>query len=211
MLFENVIKSNVRVCFTLLLATVLVVLDVQYACADIFDRNTPQLRIRVGSNAGSGDTVEYAPGLPPLFTAIGGFASEAEHTSTNVIAGGSGSYTVRYITDANRKGAAEANVNASFSYDSSAGMTCITPASCGTTNISFTHIAWDARDNDTLNSVLQYDGSANQVFQTQADSNPANNATDTRHRNFYRYRYINNVIYPAGTYRGTVTINGAGS
>lgn len=182
--------------------------DINVALAGILDRNTPQLRIRVGSNSGTGNTVEYAPGLPPIFTTLGGYASEAEHTSTNAVGGGSGTYTVRYITDANRKGSGEASVSATFSYDSSAGMTCTTPTTCGTTNISFTHIRWDARDSDTLNSALQYDGSANQVFQTQFDADPANNASQTRHRNFYRYHYINNVIYPAGTYRGTVVIDG---
>ena len=192
-----------------LLIALLFLAEVNVALSAIQNRNTPQLRIRVGSNAGSGDTVEYAPGLPPIFTTLGGYVSEAEHTSTNAVSGGSGSYTIRYITDANRKGFFEAPVNATFSYDSSAGMTCTTPASCGTINIPFNHIRWDARDGDTLNTVLQYDGTANQVFQSQSDSNPANNATATRHRNFYRYHYINNVVYPAGIYRGTVIISGS--
>lgn len=192
-----------------LIVTFLLLAEINVSFGGILNRNTPQLRIRVGSNAGSGDTVEYAPGLPPIFTTLGGYVSEVEHTSTNVVGGGSGAYTVRFITDANRKGFAEAPVVATFSYDSSAGMSCTTPASCGTVNIPFNHIRWDARDGDTLNSVLQYDGTANQVFQLQVDFDPANSATDTRHRNFYRYHYINNVIYPAGTYRGTVVINGS--
>jgi len=190
------------------LSSVTYTVDVQ---ADTLSRNTPFLRVRVGTNGGSPATVEYNPGIPPLFTALGGGASEAEHTSTNNIAGGSGTYTVRIITDVNLKAPiTDPSLSATFNYNSSSPMACTTPATCGTSSIPMTQIAWDARDNDTLNTVFQYDGSANQLFQTQTDVNPANNGTNNRHRNFYRFRYINNVLYPAGTYEGTVIYSGSG-
>lgn len=186
-------------------------LYLQLLQAEIISSGSPELRLRMGTGRGAGggtDTVEYAPGLPPIFTTLGGLTSEAEHASTNVISGGETTHTVRIVTDANRRGAGDAPVDATFHYDSSVGMICVTLSSCGTTTIPFTHIRWNAQDNDTLNSVLQYDGSTNQVFQIQSDSDASNSGTNNRHRNRYQFIYINNVVYPAGTYRGTVTASG---
>jgi len=193
------------------LVVMLCVLYLQAVQAEIQSTGSAALRLRIGAGNGAGgavDTVEYEPGLPPIFTALGSVASEAEHASTNNTSGGEGVFTVRIVTDANRRGTAAADVNATFSYDSSAGITCTTPSSCGTTTIPFTHIRWNAQDSDTLNSVLQYDGSANQVFQTQSDSDPDDSGTNNRHRNRYQFFYINNIVYPAGTYQGSVFASG---
>lgn len=183
--------------------------------AEILNSTTPQLRIRVGDNVnGSVNTVIYNAGIPAELDSLAGATGAPETISTNPISGGSGIYTVRYVTDVNarthRNNAIATNVplTGTFSFDSSAPLTCTTPASCGGNTIPFSKIKWNIRDNDTLNGANQYDGSANQVFQNQTDIDGAQNKKDTRHRNYYQYIYINDLLRPAGIYEGVVEING---
>ncbi len=181
--------------------------------ADILNpNNASYLRIRVGdnSNGSNPNYVEYRPLAPAYLTGLGAPAGQTEafSISTTDIQGGSGVFEVRFITDVNAKGFVFPPLTGTFTYNSSTGMQCITPTTCGSVTIPFTKIAWNARDNDTLNTVFQYDGSSNQTFQIQTDTSSASNRLNTRHRNFYQYRFINDQLFPAGTYEGVVTING---
>jgi len=172
--------------------------------AEILDRVTPELRIRLGTNAaGAVDTVIYNAGIPGVLGGFAGVTGDPDTESTNAISGGSGVFEVRIVTDLNARDGL-ARVRASFFYDSSQPMACITAASCGATTIGFRKIRWRARDNDTLNSTLEYNGAANQLIQTQTDTNPNRGATDTRHRNHYQYIFDNTDLLPAGTYQGTI-------
>lgn len=166
------------------------------------------LRIRIGTNNGTINTVEYEPGLPPFLTAIGGGVSEAETISTNRIAGGTAVFTVRIVTDVSFRNPFIAPVTGTYTYNSATPMLCSTPASCGAEVIPMTKISWRPSDNDTLNTITRYDGGANQEFQEQTDFNPANFGSNNRHRNRYQFRYTNDVLYPAGTYFGTVVLTG---
>lgn len=193
-------KRNIFLAFILLLILV-------PAISAILNRNTPFIRIRVGANNNTINTVIYNAGIPSDFIGVPGLIVDGETISTNAISGGSGAFTVRYITDVNAKGPVSAPLTGAFSYDSSTPMSCITAFCVGET-ISFTKIKWTALDGDTLNTVLSYDATANQVYQIQTDISNLNNQSNTRHRNFYQYAFINDTLLPAGEYLGTVTING---
>lgn len=193
--------------FLLLMAGVLFAADLHSACAEILSRNTPAIRVRVGAGGGVG-TVIYQAGIPAELGGLPGVSAQPNTVSNNSIGGGSGVFTVRYVTDTNSRNGIGPPLTGTFRYDSSTPMSCITPATCGTTQIDFSQISWNARDNDTLNTVFQYDNSASQIFQVQTDTNGANGGTDNRHRNWYQYIYDNDVLLPSGVYEGTVTING---
>ena len=178
--------------------------------AEILNSNTPMIRVRLGDNArGSTNTVIYEADIPASMGGLPGVTAVPETISTNAIPGRSGVFTVRVVTDLNRRSGIP-NLQGTFSYDSSQPMTCVTPATCTTTNIPFTQIRWNVRDSDTHTAVTQFDGSANQVTQIQRDTNPSTNQTNTRHRNYLQYVFDNATLLPAGTYEGTVTINGNG-
>ncbi len=184
--------------------------------AEVLNRNTPFIRIRIGGNGnGAVDTVIYNAGVPGHFTGVPGVTAASTTVSTNNL-GGSGIYRVRIVTDTNYKGAylqnnaSSSSLTGTFSYDSSTPMQCVTVASCDSQTIDFSKISWTARDGDTLVSVLSYDDSPSQVFQTIVDTNIANNGTATRHRNFYQFEFDNDTLLPYGTYEGTVTLRAVG-
>lgn len=187
----------------------LIGLSATTAFAEILNSSTPQLRIRLGANGtGATETVIYSAGIPSSMGGLLGVTADGDTESTNVIGGGNNPFTVRIVTDVNARNGA-ATLTGTFVYDSSTPMQCITPLSCGTQTLSFNKVRWRARDGDTLNSVLQYDASAAQVFQVQTDSNPLNNQAQTRHRNHYQFIYINDVLMPAGTYEGEIEARGS--
>lgn len=176
--------------------------------AEIFNANTPLIRMRIGSNNNAINTVVYNAGIPAELGGLPGVTSEDEIISVNGIAGGSGVYRVRIVTDVNARPNTGAPLTGVFSYDSSNPMGCITAATCGGASIPMTKIRWNVRDGDTLNTVVNYNGSANQVFQTQIDTNIS--IRGRRARNYYQYVFVNDTLFPAGTYEGTVTLNGIG-
>ena len=178
--------------------------------AEILNSATPLIRIRLGDNANGGtNTVIYNPLVPAELGGLPGVTASPSTVSTNAIAGGSGVYTVRVVTDLNaRNGLTQ--LEGTFAYDSSQPMACVTPATCGASTIPFTRISWAIRDNDTHTAVTQFDGTANQVIQVQLDTNPANNQANTRHRNYLQYTFDNADLLPAGTYEATITLTGTG-
>lgn len=172
--------------------------------AEILDSNTQMVRIRLGGNAlGGVDTVIYNAGIPTVLGGFTGVTAAPDTISTNAVAGGSGVYKVRMVTDLNARNGL-AKLRGTFTYDSSRPMACITAATCGATTIDFRKISWKTRDNDTLNATVQYDGTANQINQIQTDVDPAANREDTRHRNYFQYIFDNSDLLPAGTYEGTI-------
>ena len=180
------------------------------AHAEIVDANSPLIRVRLGDNGrGAVATVEYEAGIPGALGGLPGVTAAPHSTSVNAIPGGSGAYTVRIETDVNAK-AGISFVEGTFSYDSSQPMTCITPATCGGAAIPMTRISWLARDGDAHASVLQYDGTANQVTAVHSDVDGSRNGSANRYRNFLQFRFDNSELLPAGTYEGTVTLNASG-
>ncbi len=182
--------------------------------AEIYNSNTSLIRVRIGANGNTVNTVEYKPGIPAEMSGhvagIAGVNAEAEHVSTSAASGSSGVYKIRIVADLNARNGV-VPLTGTFSYDSSIPMACVTPVSCGSATISFQKIKWNARDSDTLNSVLQFDGTANQVFHQITDTNNATNGSNTRHRNYYQLIFENDELLPAGTYEGTTYLNGEGS
>jgi len=180
------------------------------AVAEILNSNTPLIRIRLGDNTvGSTNLVIYNAGVPTSMGGLAGVTATPQAISTNNVSGGSGAFTVRIVTDLNAKNGVR-RLEGTFSYDSSQPLVCTTAATCGTTTIPFSNISWSVRDGDTHTAVTRFDGTANQVTQVQTDTNTANNRDNTRHRNYFQYQFDNAVLLPAGTYEGTMTINGSG-
>lgn len=178
--------------------------------AEVLNNSTPLIRIRLGDNARGGtNTVVYNARIPAALGGLPGVAATPDTVSTTAISGGSGVFRVRIVTDLNARNGLN-RLAGEFSYDSSAPLTCVSAATCGTETINFDRIRWTVRDGDTHAAVTQFDGTANQVTQVQRDTNPANNRDNTRHRNYFEYVYDNALLLPAGTYEGTITINGVG-
>ncbi len=179
--------------------------------AEVLNSSTPLIRIRLGDNArGSTNTVVYNAGVPADMGGLSGVTAEPVTLSSTPIAGGSGVYRVRIVTDLNARSGVT-DLEGRFTYDSSLPLSCVTPVSCGATTIAFQRISWAVRDNDTHTSVTQFDGTASQLAQIQRDTDPAVNRRDTRHRNYFQYVFDNAALLPAGTYEGTVTLNGTGT
>jgi hypothetical protein len=180
------------------------------ANAEILDASTNYIRVRLGdNNPNATNTVIYEAGIPGSLGGLPGVTAAPQTISTTSIAGGSGVFQVQLTTDINARGSVTP-LTGMFTYDSSQPMTCVTPTTCGTADIPFTRISWNLRDSDTHTTVSQYDGTANQLAQLQTDTDPANNRADTRHRNYLQFVFDNAELLPAGTYEGTVTLNGNG-
>lgn len=180
------------------------------AVAEILDRNTNMIRIRLGDNAvGASNLVIYNAGVPASMGGLSGVTAAPQTISTNNISGGSGNFRVRIVTDLNARGRV-ARLEGTFSYDSSQPLSCTTATTCGGTTIPFSNISWTTRDADTHTAVTRFDDTANQITQVQTDTNIAIGGDNNRHRNYFRYEFNNAVLLPAGTYEGTVTINGTG-
>ena len=179
--------------------------------AEILSRNSPFMRIRLGDNVTGGtNTVVYDAQIPASMGGLTGVTASPETVSNTVIGGGNNPFRVRIVTDVNARSGLTF-LQGTFAWDSSQPMQCVTPATCGTTDIAFTRIRWNTQDSDTHVAVTSYDGSANQVAQVQTDTNPATNGTNNRHRNHFQYIFDNAELLPAGTYEGTVTLNGTGT
>ena len=194
----------------LIAAVVLPIAMTSSALAEIRNGNTPLLRVRVGPSGGVA-TVIYEAGIPTEMGSLAGVIAEPVTVSTNPISGGSGVFTVRFVTDVNAifVFGATAPQTGRFFYNATTDMTCVTAPSCNGASIPLDRISWTARDSDTLNTVFRYSSTMVEEFQEQTDNDNANNGTDTRHRNWYQYRFDNDELLPAGTYEGTVTITGA--
>ena len=197
-----------------------ILLYIGAAQAEIRNSTTPYLRARMGQSGGAVSTLIYNAGIPgggAGLSGLVGVTTAPVTISTNPISGGVTRagvlYSVRVVTDVNRRGGGTGPITGKFHYDSSTPMSCTTPASCNGTTIPLSKISWaiDPVNNDTLNTVTSYDNTAAQLYQTQTDSNPANGGTGTRHRTYYQFRYANDTLLPAGTYEGSVIVTGEGT
>ena len=196
-----------------------ILLYIGAAQADILSRNTPYLRARMGQSGGAIATLIYNAGIPGGAAGLGslsGVTAAPVTISTNAISGGVTRagvlYSLRAVTDVNRRGGGMGPITGTFSYNSSVPMGCITAATCSGTTIPLSKISWaiDPVTGNTLNTVTSYDNTAAQIYQIQTDNDPSNGGTGTRHRTFYQFKYENDTLLPAGTYEGTVTITGEG-
>lgn len=206
----GVFSQNARVFVSALIG--LLSLTVAHsAIAEVLSSTTPFIRIRLGDNVvGSTNTVVYNAGVPADMGGLPGVAAEPATVSTNAVSGGSGVFEVRVVTDLNARNGLT-SLTGVFAYDSSQPMICTTPATCGAETIGFSQVRWNIRDNDTHTSVTQFDGTANQIANTQVDTDPERNRQDTRHRNYFQYIFDNATLLPAGTYEGVITLNGTGT
>lgn len=96
--------------------------------------------------------------------------------------------------------------NVRLTVDSSIALTCQTASSCGTTNIPFTSIRWTSTDATSPNDGDIQNGTfagtaAQQLAYFEAYRGLL---TVNRMSNTLTFDYLNNTVYPAGTYRGTV-------
>jgi hypothetical protein len=90
--------------------------------------------------------------------------------------------------------------------DSSAGMSCITPVSCGNITIPFDTVSWSVggtqkSGGDGVNGA----GLRSGTFSASAVQPIARFSSDTRLQSTLFFRYANVTVYPAGRYSGRVT------
>ncbi len=193
---------------TVLVSFVVVILigsGIYSASALILSRQTPRIKARLGSNNATIDTIIYQAGVPVSMNGLLG-VSGIPTVSSNNIPGGNGTYTLRVTTDVNARDNTNVPLTATFRYDSSTPLACLTPTYCGTATINFDTISWIARDSDVHNAVFRYDNTANQVASVQTDLTQLKSGI--RHRNQFQFTYDNNALVPAGIYEGIVTLNG---
>ncbi|MGL5003483.1 MAG: hypothetical protein ACRDAM_11135 [Casimicrobium sp.] len=139
-----------------------------------------QLRIKVGSQQNSVDTVSF--GTIPGASVGNGTpvpALDRSGIEISVYAWTPGSNERSVVLTAN----------------SSVGMHCVTTTSCGNTAIPFDTVSWTSRGGDIR--AGRFDLSANQHL-ARANS-------DRTMKSTLFFRYANATVYPAGTYRGRVT------
>lgn len=97
-----------------------------------------------------------------------------------------------------------------LSVDSSVAMTCQTSTLCGTTPIPFSKISWTATNNagsgDIQNDGTFTGGAAQMIARFNANATRGLGDYWTRQLwgTLLTFTYANDVIYPAGTYRGTL-------
>ncbi|WP_295527619.1 hypothetical protein [uncultured Pseudacidovorax sp.] len=162
---------------------------------------TEGITLRVGSAGGTIDEVSF------------NVSNANVAPSPGVIAGaGAGAIAVTVSADKNSLfGPTVATLTAS----SSAGLPCITPASCGSTVIPFSSISWVSANLDTGTNAgndIQngsFDGSASQQLAQFALPGLLQTlflgSSRTQMSNTLSFSYANSTLYPAGSYRGRVT------
>lgn len=149
-----------------------------------------QLLIRVGSNvAGSVDTLNFG-----------------------TIAGdkvGDGATQPTASTDIEVKawtfslGLFNTNRTVTVTADSRGGMTCTTPATCGSVIIPLDKVSWSS-SNATAPAGGVFDMQSG-VFSGGPSQLLATFPSQRRMQNSLTFKFANDTLYPAGTYRGMVT------
>ena len=91
--------------------------------------------------------------------------------------------------------------------NSQAGMTCITPATCGTVSIPFSKVSWVSHEKDGTNDAVDiqsgsFNGTTTQTLVSYFCCNPFRSFEMA---NTLVFTYANDTLYPAGQYRGRVT------
>lgn len=159
------------------------------------------ITLRVGSAGGTIDEVRFD------------VSNANVAPSPGVIAGaGAGAIAITVSAD---KGSLFGPTVATLTASSSAGLPCITPASCGSTVIPFSAISWVSANLDTGTNAgndIQngsFDGSASQQLAQFALPGLLQTlflgSSRTQMTNTLSFSYVNGTLYPAGSYRGRVT------
>ena len=143
------------------------------------------ISIRVGS-VNAVDTVNF-----------GTIAGDVVGNNLPVAAAG----TVEIVVSAEGTGNRDITVNA----DSVAGMSCQSVSSCGGAIIPFSTVSW------TVGSLSSPGGSQSLSSMPAGSFNGSNSQTVASFKSSHRlsntlsFKYANDAVYPAGTYRGRVT------
>ena len=112
---------------------------------------------------------------------------------------------VRIRMLANNNNGAQRNLR--LTVDSSAGMSCITPTTCGSVIIPFGKVGWVAHEKDGQNDANDiqsgvFGGIGSQSLVNYTCCNPSRTFVMA---NTLVFTYSNDTLYPAGQYRGRVT------
>jgi len=184
--------------------TLLVAGEIQAEINSLNGGNT-KLRLRVGSNGNTTDTVII--NVPDTNVGDG-----TPVVSTNNISGSSGQYTVRFLMDMRRypgnNGPFPLSGTARLRSNSSNSMSCITAATCGSTQIPFTTISWTQRDGDMVTEASAYNGAPLQQLHSQVLGLGGAPGNGVRYRDYLQFSYDNATLLPAGSYRGTINFTG---
>lgn len=101
-----------------------------------------------------------------------------------------------------------------LSVNSAVGLACLPGTGCGSTVIPFTHISWISHGTDASHPGFDiqsgaFNGSATQNLASftccGTGTNLSSGSGTVQMSNTLVFRYSNDTLYPAGTYRGTVT------
>ena len=181
-----------KLCFLL----VILVLP-QLAIANLLVvANAPvQIRLRVGA---AGATITTT-----TVTVTGGNVGSATvQLMTAPASARSGSVCVanHVFFNAEARAAPPGSRTATLSVNSSAGMACATPATCGADNIPFTQVGWTNTAPGAYSPATiaagTFSGAMAQVILSFNNSNQS--------RDCLRFQYLNQNIVREGTYRGDV-------
>ncbi len=149
-----------------------------------------QLRIRIGSNvAGSVDTLNFGT-IPGDQVGNGG----TQPTASTDIEVQAWTFSL---------GAINTDRTVTVSADSSGGMPCSTPATCGSTIIPLSKVSW-VSGNATAPAGGVFDMQSGS-FSGSAAQIVASFPSRRRMQNNLTFKFANDVEYPAGTYSGVVT------
>ncbi len=135
-----------------------------------------------GWSDGTTDTVQ--------FTVPGANVGDA-----SAIAGLENGTRANTLIDASARAPAANTRTAVWTVDSSLPLTCITPATCGSTTISLTRFRWTVAGGAEI-AAGAFNGTANQSLGSFRNSRYV-----SVHKTFF---YLNDVIVPAGRYAGRV-------
>jgi hypothetical protein len=180
------------VTIILIVASFLLVFQSEAVVTDLGNiaQSQHQIRIRIGADQSGVDTVNFG-------TIMGERVGNGQAVNAQT-AGVSLSVQAWTLGDTERV--------VTVTADSSAGMNCVTPASCGNITIPFDTVSWSVggtqkSGGDGVNGA----GLRSGTFSTSAVQPIARFSSDTRLQSTLFFRYANATVYPAGTYSGRVT------
>lgn len=189
-------QYHFRIMKRLLLTFVLLSPLMAFANLAVVANAPTQIRLRIGA---TGATVSQAS-----VTVAGGNVGDStvQLTTAPLSAGGGSLCGADFVFfNAEAREAPSGSRTATLTANSSAGMACITAATCGTDNIAFTQIDWintppGAYAPATIGAGAFTGGAAQPII-------TFNNSQQSQ--DCLRFRYLNQNIVRQGTYRGDIT------
>ncbi len=159
--------------------------------------NAPtQIRLRIGDTGATITTTNVTVAGANVGTAVVQLMAAAASART-----GSSCATANFVFfNAEARATPAASRTATLTANSTAGMTCTTPATCGTDVIPFTQIGWintpPAAYNPATIAAGTFTGGAAQTIIVFQNSNQSQDCL--------RFQYLNQNIVRQGTYQGDV-------